>query len=144
MISNVLKILGLQPRISKLFSIPSTIFSHSSSEQVWQQNTICQIEAIESLLPTSFASEFYAFFKSLFIVRSFSSSFLDIHKFIMKKIDVILVWLLLAQKNTWQFISREGKYLTIDWNQFRRIFAFSRKFNDKFMLQSILCTSWKA
>ena len=31
----------------------------------------------------------------------------------------------LHKKNTWQIISREKKYLTIDWNQFRRIFTFS-------------------
>ena len=39
-ISEFLHILGLQPRISKVFSITRTIFSHSTSEQFWQQYTI--------------------------------------------------------------------------------------------------------
>ena len=38
-ISKFLQILDLQPRISKVFSITRTIFSHSRSEQFLKQNT---------------------------------------------------------------------------------------------------------
>ena len=37
MISKILKILSLQPRISNVFSITRTFFSHSRSEQFWKQ-----------------------------------------------------------------------------------------------------------
>jgi hypothetical protein len=36
-ISKILKIVGLQPRISKVFSITRTIFSHSRPEQFFEQ-----------------------------------------------------------------------------------------------------------
>ena len=39
MISKMLQILNLQPRISKVFPT-RTIVSHSRSEQCWKQNTI--------------------------------------------------------------------------------------------------------
>ena len=59
-ISKNFQILGLQPRISKVFLIIWTIFSHSKSEQFWQQNTIlfvCPVQRLES-----FVSNYIMFF----------------------------------------------------------------------------------
>ena len=75
MISKFLQILGLQPRISKFFLITRIFFSHSRSEQFWQQNTISWSVLIilanlvtTGLFPFNFSFWFYiSIFAKLFI-----------------------------------------------------------------------------